>query len=252
MYICIYQFVNLTIIPFSDMIKYVLSTMKISITSPGEVSGRVSVRIESSVPGKTVSLSVVIVGVEPRVDHTVRSETGAFFRHPLRQRRYGVSTFVPSPAVPVPFASPLLPGKTIGLHLRTRAFHCQALVLRRERSVLHRMHPVVQMRIRAYKEMNTDECSYRRTRILNVSSFISNLATPIEKTHAPLRKKRNFRDNRTCTFTIIRNYLPSRSIDLEGKNRRLFVFARVRDRATSRRARVRGISRMKLWMKSSA
>lgn len=115
------------------------------ITSFGEVSRRIVIRIHRpAVPRETVSLPVVIVGLESRVDHAVGGETGAFLGHPLRRRRRRVSTLVPTPAVSVPLASPLLPRETIGLRFRSRALRRETLVLRREGRV-HRMHSIVEM-----------------------------------------------------------------------------------------------------------
>lgn len=122
-----------------------------ALTSPHKVSGCVTVRIEAAISRKIISLSVVIVGIEPRVDHTVRSEAGTFFRYSLWWWwRCRVSTFMPSPTVSVSLASPLLSGKTIGLRFWSRAFRCETLVLRRVGCV-HRMHSIVKMRIRTWK-----------------------------------------------------------------------------------------------------
>lgn len=116
-----------------------------SLTTFGEISRHIIVRVHrSAVPCETVSLPVVIVGFEPRIDHAVGGETSALLRHPLRQRGRRVSALVPSPAMSVPLASPLLPGKTIGLRFWSRALCRETLVLCREGRV-HRMHPIVEM-----------------------------------------------------------------------------------------------------------
>lgn len=121
-----------------------------TFTSFVEISHRVTVKLcESAIPWGTVSLSVVIVGFEPRVDHPVGCETSALLRYPLRWR-HRVSTLVSSPSMSIPLASPLLSGKTIGLRFRSRTLRCETFVLRRERRV-HSMHSIIEMRIRAWK-----------------------------------------------------------------------------------------------------
>lgn len=125
-----------------------------TFTSFVEISHRVTIWIrESAIPRGTVSLSVVIVGLEPRVDHPVGCETGALLRYPLRWR-HRIPALVSPPSMPVPLASPLLSGKTIGLCFRSRALRRETFVLRRERRV-HSMHPIIEMRIRAWEGIDT-------------------------------------------------------------------------------------------------
>lgn len=119
-------------------------------TSFVEISRCVTVIRRSAISWRTVSLPVVIVGFEPRVDHPVGCETSALLGHPLRGW-HRVSTFVSSPPMSIPLASPLLTGKTIGLRFRSRALCRETFVLRREGRV-HTMHPIVEMRIRAWKD----------------------------------------------------------------------------------------------------
>lgn len=128
------------------------------LTAFGEVSGRIIVRIHRpTVSRGTISLTVVIVGLEPRVDHAVRGETSTLLGHPLGWRRRRISALVPSPTVPVLLTSPLLPRETIGLRFRSRALRRETLVLCREGRV-HRMYSIVEMRVWAW-DMNVWSCS---------------------------------------------------------------------------------------------